>query len=115
MILVLGLTSRVTYLVTKFASVLEYELLLLVTVGLLLLLLLLLPMNHSPSLITHSLTHSLYLLTLCSSVCIMAEHFENLKKGVMNLFKKNDLPLAMHAGTKNNGVALSSVNKYVSE
>jgi hypothetical protein len=45
----------------------------------------------------------------------MAEHFENLKKGVMNLFKKNDLPLAMHAGTKNNGVALSSVNKYVSE
>mmetsp|Transcript_15450 Transcript_15450/g.25727 ORF Transcript_15450/g.25727 Transcript_15450/m.25727 type:complete len:232 (-) Transcript_15450:1996-2691(-) len=44
----------------------------------------------------------------------MAEHFENLKRGVMNLFKKNDLPMAMHSGTaKNNGVALSSVNKYV--
>jgi hypothetical protein len=45
----------------------------------------------------------------------MAEHFVNLKKAIQNLFKKNDLPMAMHAGTaKNNGVALSSVNKYVS-
>ena len=45
----------------------------------------------------------------------MAEHLENLKKGFMNLFKKNDLPMAMSSGTsKNNGVSLSSVNKYVS-
>jgi hypothetical protein len=45
----------------------------------------------------------------------MAEHLENLKRGFLNLFKKNDLPMAMHAGSsKNNGVALASVNKYVS-
>jgi hypothetical protein len=43
----------------------------------------------------------------------MAEHLENLKRGFMNLFKKNDLPMAMHSGSKNNGVSLSSVNKYV--
>lgn len=45
----------------------------------------------------------------------MAQLLENLKKGFQNLFKSNDLPMAMHPGaSKNTGVALSSVNKYVS-